>query len=49
MRFQNVCLEAVAYELPPNIVTSEAIEARLTPVYGNSTLLSPRRPCGIIR
>ena len=32
-RFQNVCLEAVGYELPPNLVTSEEIEERLGPLY----------------
>lgn len=33
MRFQNVCLEAVAYTLPDEIVTSDEIEHRLEPVY----------------
>ncbi len=31
--FFNVCLETFAYELPPNIVTSQEIEERLHPVY----------------
>lgn len=33
MLYQNVCLEAVAYRLPEEIVTSEQIEARLEPLY----------------
>ncbi|MGA2031519.1 MAG: 3-oxoacyl-ACP synthase III [Thermoguttaceae bacterium] len=33
MRYQNVCLEAIAYTLPEEVVTSEEIEARLESVY----------------
>jgi 3-oxoacyl-[acyl-carrier-protein] synthase-3 len=33
MRYQNVCIEAAAHVLPPDVVTSAEIEARLRPVY----------------
>ncbi|MBS0264687.1 MAG: 3-oxoacyl-ACP synthase III [Planctomycetes bacterium] len=33
MRYQHVCVEAFAYSLPPHVVTSAEIEARLAPVY----------------
>lgn len=33
MRYQNVCLEALGYTLPEEIVTSEEIETRLAPLY----------------
>lgn len=33
MRFESVAVEAVAGELPPNVVTSAQIEERLAPVY----------------
>lgn len=33
MRFENVCIESLGYELPENIVTSDDIEKRLAPVY----------------
>lgn len=33
MRFQHVCLEAVACSLPPHVLTSDEIETRLAPVY----------------
>lgn len=33
MRYEHVCIEAVAHTLPPNVVTSEEIERRLAPVY----------------
>ncbi len=33
MRYQNVCLETIAYTLPEEIVTSAEIEARLEPLY----------------
>ncbi|MBL8888627.1 MAG: 3-oxoacyl-ACP synthase III [Planctomycetaceae bacterium] len=33
MKFQNVCLEALSYTLPPTSVTTAEIEQRLTPVY----------------
>ncbi|MFK7776612.1 MAG: 3-oxoacyl-ACP synthase III, partial [Gimesia sp.] len=33
MRYEHVCIEAVSCILPPNIVTSDDIEAQLAPVY----------------
>lgn len=33
MRYQNVCLESVAYVLPDQVVSSADIEARLAPLY----------------
>lgn len=33
MQYQNVCVEVFAYTLPEEVVTSEAIEARLRPLY----------------
>ena len=33
MKYQNVCIEAVSYTLPTEIVTSDEIEARLEPLY----------------
>jgi acyl-CoA:acyl-CoA alkyltransferase len=33
MNFKNVCVESVAYHLPENVVSSEEIEKRLSPVY----------------
>jgi 3-oxoacyl-[acyl-carrier-protein] synthase-3 len=33
MRYQHVCVEAITCTLPPHVVTSEEIEARLRPVY----------------
>ena len=33
MLYQNVCLEAFAYTLPEEVVTSAEIEARLEPLY----------------
>ena len=33
MRYQNVCLESLAYTLPDEVVTSAAIESQLTPLY----------------
>ncbi|MBI5764645.1 MAG: 3-oxoacyl-ACP synthase III [Planctomycetes bacterium] len=33
MRFKNVAIESIAYELPPNVVTSLALEQRLDPLY----------------
>jgi 3-oxoacyl-[acyl-carrier-protein] synthase-3 len=33
MLYQNVCLEAISYILPDEIVTSDEIEARLEPLY----------------
>ena len=33
MRYQNVYIDAFGYELPPNVIYSEDLENRLTPVY----------------
>ena len=33
MRYQNVCVESLAYTLPDEVVTSAEIEARLAPLY----------------
>ena len=33
MKFQHVRLHGFGYELPPNVITSDAIEERLAPVY----------------
>jgi len=33
MEYENVCLEALAFTLPEEVVTSAEIEARLAPVY----------------
>ncbi len=33
MQYSNVCLHTFAYELPPNVLTSEEIEERLAPLY----------------
>ncbi len=33
MRYQNVCVEAMSYSLPPHVVTSADIEEQLAPVY----------------
>src|SRR5262245_49547189 len=33
MRYQHVCVEAVAYTLPPHVVTSADIETRLASIY----------------
>jgi 3-oxoacyl-[acyl-carrier-protein] synthase III len=33
MRYQNVCLEALAYTLPDEVLTSDEIERRLEPLY----------------
>lgn len=33
MRYQNVDIASIAYELPPNVVTSAALEQRLSPLY----------------
>jgi len=33
MRFKNVCIEALGYHLPENVVTSEDLEKRLGPLY----------------
>ncbi len=33
MRFERPCIESIAYELPPIVVTSEELEERLAPMY----------------
>ncbi len=33
MKYENVCLASVGYELPPNAVSSQELEDRLAPVY----------------
>ena len=33
MRYENIVIEAFGYELPPNVVTSRALEDRLAPLY----------------
>lgn len=33
MRYEHVCVEAVSCTLPPHVVTSDELEARLAPVY----------------
>jgi 3-oxoacyl-[acyl-carrier-protein] synthase-3 len=33
MRFTRVCIDALGYELPPHVVTSEDLEERLAPLY----------------
>ena len=33
MRYQQVCLEAIGYTLPQEVVTTEALETQLAPVY----------------
>jgi 3-oxoacyl-[acyl-carrier-protein] synthase-3 len=33
MRYTDVCIESIAYELPKQVVTSAEIEARLSPLY----------------
>lgn len=38
MRYQNVCLETIAYTLPEEVVTSAEIEARLEPLYARLRL-----------
>jgi acyl-CoA:acyl-CoA alkyltransferase len=38
MRYQNVCLDAISYTLPDEIVTSDEIEARLEPLYSRLKL-----------
>ncbi len=38
MRYQNVCVESLAYTLPDEIVTSDQIETRLAPLYGRLRL-----------
>ena len=38
MRYQNVCVEAFAYSLPDEMVTSDQLEARLAPLYNRLRL-----------
>ncbi len=33
MRYEHVCVESLAYELPPHVVSSDEIEQQLAPVY----------------
>ena len=33
MRYERACIESIGYELPPTVVTSAALEARLEPLY----------------
>jgi 3-oxoacyl-[acyl-carrier-protein] synthase-3 len=33
MRYHHVCVEAIAYSLPPHVVTSTEIETQLAPIY----------------
>ena len=33
MRYEHVCIESLAHELPPHVVTSDDIEQQLAPVY----------------
>lgn len=33
LRYENVCIESLGYELPDEIVTSDELERRLTPLY----------------
>ena len=42
MRYQHVCVEAFSYTLPPHVVTSDEIEARLAPVYERLSLPAGR-------
>ncbi len=42
MRYQHVCIEAVCCQLPPHVVTSEEVEARLQPVYERLNLPAGR-------
>lgn len=42
MRYENVCLQAWAHELPPEVVTSAALEDRLAPVYAGLGLPAGR-------
>jgi 3-oxoacyl-[acyl-carrier-protein] synthase-3 len=42
MRYQHVCIEAIVAELPPHVVTSDEIEARLRPVYERLSLPAGR-------
>jgi 3-oxoacyl-[acyl-carrier-protein] synthase-3 len=42
MRYQNVCVEALGYSLPPCVVTSAEIESRLAPIYARFHLPAGR-------
>ncbi|MEQ8846388.1 3-oxoacyl-ACP synthase III [Botrimarina sp.] len=42
MRFERVCIEAVAHVLPDEVVTSDQIEARLAPLYDRLRLPAGR-------
>jgi len=38
MRYQQVCLEAIGYTLPQEVVTTDALERQMDPVYGRLRL-----------
>ncbi|MFQ5716953.1 MAG: 3-oxoacyl-ACP synthase III [Nitrospinales bacterium] len=42
MRFENVCIESVAYHLPENVVASAELEDRLAPLYDRLNLSQGR-------
>lgn len=42
MRYEHVCIEAVAHTLPPHVVTSDEIERRLSTVYERLSLPAGR-------
>lgn len=42
MRYQNVCIESIAYTLPDEVVSSDEIEAQLAPVYDRLNLPAGR-------
>jgi 3-oxoacyl-[acyl-carrier-protein] synthase-3 len=42
LKYSNVCLHTIAYELPPQILSSDEIEHRLAPVYERLKLPSGR-------
>ena len=42
MRYEHVCIEAVAHTLPPHVVTSDEIEGRLAAVYERLSLPAGR-------
>ncbi len=42
MRYKHVCVESLAYELPPHVVSSDEIEQQLAPVYERLGLPSGR-------
>src|SRR4030042_5439604 len=42
MLYKHVCIEALGYELPGNIVTTQSLEERLAPIYERLNLPSGR-------